>query len=246
MEYCLKYYINLVGELNYHTRTWRPDLCNALSRLSRYLQSPPVMAGRMLVRALGYVKRTKDWKLRLRATHTSNDIDDELIVEAFADSNFADKTDENLKSHMGWNITVNGVLVASRSKRQTFTAVSTHEAEIVACHSCMEELEMTAALFEEMGFKVRRPMVLHCDNNSAVATYASEVPEWRNAMLGTRYWRTRKHIDDGDVTIEFVPTDANNADIHTKFLPNDAHHCHTTWLGLYDPTDGKRGSAGPK
>lgn len=73
VAHCVNYYSNLVGELNYHVRTtsWRPDLHNSLSRLSRYLQDTPLMAGKLLVRTLGYhVKnfKTRKWKLRLRAT----------------------------------------------------------------------------------------------------------------------------------------------------------------------------------
>lgn len=233
VAHCLKYYMNLVGDLNYHVRTWRPDLCNTLSRLSRYLKDTPVSAGRMLVRALGYVKKSRDWKLRLRATSTSEDWHKPLVVEAFSDSNFADKSDERARSHMGWNITINGVLVLSKSNRQTFTANSTHEAEVVACHDCMEAMMMITALLEELGFEVERPQVLNCDNNSAVATYATEVAEWRSPTLATKYWHSRDHIDDGHIRVRYVNTADNNSDIHTKFLPNADHLRHCKWLGLY-------------
>ena len=88
---------------------------------------------------------------------------------------------------MGWNVTVNCVLVASKSNRQTFTANSTHEAECVACHDCMEQMQMTTALLEELGFKVAKPARLNCDNNSAVCTYSTEVAEWRTPTLATKY-----------------------------------------------------------
>ena len=109
--------MNIVGELNYHVRTWRPDMCNTLSRLSRYLKDTPIVAGRMLVRALGWCKKTATWKLRLRARRPLDNISKPLVVEAWCDSNFADKSDPRARSHMGWNITVNGVLVVSKSNR---------------------------------------------------------------------------------------------------------------------------------
>lgn len=133
---------------------------------------------------------------------------------------------------MGWNITINGVLVCSRSNRQTFTANSTHEAECVAVHNCMEEMMMIAALVEELGFKVQRPMTLWCDNNSGVLTYASEMPEWRTPTLGTKYWHSRDYVDGGDISIKHVPGQDNSADLHTKWLPNPDHIRHTAWLGL--------------
>ena len=191
----------------------------------------------MLVRALGYVKRTQGWKLRLQAKTPATDLQEPITLEAWTDSNFADKSDERVRSHMGWNITLNGVLVASRSNRQTFTANSTHEAECVAAHNAMEEMMMTTALLEEMGFKVLRPQTLNCDNNSSVMTYGSELPEWRTPTLGTKYWHSRDYVDNGDIAIKHVPGTENPADLHTKWLPNCDHLKHTRWLGLYDPAN---------
>ena len=78
-------------------------------------------------------------------------------------------------------------------------------------------------------------MVMYCDNNSAVHTYGSEMPEWRTPTLGTKYFHSRDHVDAGDITVIHIPTASNNADIHTKWLPNPDHLRHCGWLGLYDP-----------
>ena len=244
VSHCLDHYMNIVGELNYHVRTWRPDLCNTLSRLSRYLKDTPIVAGRMLVRALGYVKKTAKWRLRLRPTRTCSSLDEPLIVEAWCDSNFADKSDERARSHMGWNITINGVLVVSKSNRQTFTANSTHESECVALHDCMEQMMMTTAFLEELGFTVDRPMVQNCDNNSAVMTYNTEHPEWRSPTLMTKYYHSRDHVDNEDIKVVYIPTKDNNSDIHTKWLPNADHLRHARWLGLYAPADSGEGECG--
>ena len=69
------------------------------------------------------------------------------------------------------------------------------------------------ALLEELGFKVARPEVLLCDNNSAVLTYASEFPEWRTPTLGTKYWHSRDYVDGGEIVIRHTPGEANNSDI---------------------------------
>ena len=91
---------------------------------------------------------------------------------------------------------------------------------------------MITALFEELGFTVKRPQILNCDNNSAVATYATENAEWRSPTLATKYWHSRDYIDDGDIGVRYIATRENNADIHTKFLPNADHLRHCKWLGL--------------
>ena len=99
----------------------------------------------------------------------------------------------------------------------------------------MEEMMMINAHLEEMGFKVQKPQTLLCDNNSAVMTYATEVPEWRSPTLATKYWHSRDYIDGGDITIKHTPGEDNNSDIHTKWLPNPDHLRHSSWLGLYEP-----------
>ena len=137
---------------------------------------------------------------------------------------------------MGWNITVNGVLITTRANRQTFTANSTHEAEVVACHDCMEDVMMHHATFTELGFKIKTPMTLHCDNNAAVLTYATEVPEWRSPTLGSKFYHSRDYIDWEQIKVVYIGTTENNADIHTKWLPSVDHHRHMRWMGLYDPS----------
>ena len=92
---------------------------------------------------------------------------------------------------------------------------------------------MLTALFEELGFTVKRPQMLNCDNNSAVGTYATEVAEWRSPTLATKYYHSRDYVDDGDIGVRYVCTYNNNADIHTKFLSNADHLRHCRWLGLY-------------
>ena len=89
---------------------------------------------------------------------------------------------------------------------------------------------------EEIGFTGQRPLVLRCDNNSTVQTYATEQPEWRSPTLGTKYWHSRDYVDNGDIVIRHIPGAENPADLHTKWLPNPDHYKHASWLGLYEPS----------
>ena len=91
---------------------------------------------------------------------------------------------------------------------------------------------MIVAQLREMGFEVRTPMIVHCDNNSAVQTFATEVAEWRSPTLGAKYWHCRDYIDDGDIVVKYIPSDDNNSDIHTKPLDASAHYRHATWMGM--------------
>jgi DNA modification methylase len=100
----------------------------------------------------------------------------------------------------------------------------------------MEQIMLTAALFKEFGFEVQVPTILHCDNNSAVSTYATEVAEWRTPTLATKYWHSRDHVDSGDIKVVYIDTKSNNADVHTKWLPNQDHLRHAHWLGLRPPS----------
>ena len=96
----------------------------------------------------------------------------------------------------------------------------------------MEDVMMVVGMLEELGFPVHRPVLLHCDNNSAVCTYDTEIAEWRTPTLATKFYHSRDYIDQGNIKIVYIPTDDNNADIHTKPLDSVAHYRHAKWMGM--------------
>lgn len=128
----------------------------------------------MLRHLIGYLKKTKDYKLLYTRTGNASDglfnslakNDSSLAILAtsdgqntnslvgLSDANFANLTDEKRKSISGFAFFVFGCNVTWRSKLQTITAGSTHEAEIIAIALAANEGVWIRKLLLEIGFAV--------------------------------------------------------------------------------------------
>jgi hypothetical protein len=80
-------------------------------------------------------------------------------LAVLADANFANVTDEKLKSISGLASYVFGCPVSWRSKLQTITAGSTHEAELIAIALAANEGVWLRKLLLEIGFSIGLPAV---------------------------------------------------------------------------------------
>jgi hypothetical protein len=128
----------------------------------------------MLKQLVGYLKKTKAYKLvygqfgnpsdtlfrdisktdgALTFIATSDGKNTHHLV-GLGDANFANITDEQRKSISGFAYFVFGCLVSWRSKLQTITAGSTHEAELIAIGLAANEGVWIRKLLIEIGFAV--------------------------------------------------------------------------------------------
>jgi hypothetical protein len=108
-------------------------------------------------------------------------------------------------------------LVSWASKKQNSVALSTAEAEyIVAGHCCAQLLWMRQTL-RDYGYKLRKVPFL-CDNESAIRMADNPVEHSHTKHIDIRYHFLRVHQERGDITIAYVSTHNQLADIFTKPL----------------------------
>lgn len=124
----------LIGSLLYISMNTRPDITYAVSYLSRFLVKPTEQAWKAGKRILRYLKATSDKALIYRKSSESA----ELL--AYSDADWAaDKTDR--KSTSGCAIFHGQNLVSWFSRKQSYVALSTAEAEYIAgAHAVVELL----------------------------------------------------------------------------------------------------------
>ena len=172
-------YASIVGACIYMSITVRNDIVFAVGKCARGMHTPLPKHVAMLKQLVGYLKKTKDYKL-VYCQHANpsdtlfNDISmsdgalrfiassdgknvNRLVV--LADANFANVTDEQRKSISGLCCFVFGCPVSWRSKLQTITAGSTHEAELIAIALAANEGVWLRKLLMEIGFSVGLPAV---------------------------------------------------------------------------------------
>ena len=155
-------YASAVGSLMYAMLCTRPDICYAVGIVDRY-QSNPGMGHWIVVKhILKYLRRTRDYML----VYSNGD----LNPIGYTDYDFQSDKDSR-KSTSGSIFTLGGGAVVWRSIKQSSIVDSTMEVEyIVACEAAKESVWLKKFYTDLEGVpNMKKPLVLYCDNNGAVA-----------------------------------------------------------------------------
>mmetsp|Transcript_14371 Transcript_14371/g.19207 ORF Transcript_14371/g.19207 Transcript_14371/m.19207 type:complete len:425 (-) Transcript_14371:898-2172(-) len=247
------------GSLIYINITCRPDLSTAVGFACRGMASPTRFHIMLLERTLLYAYQNKDLGLCYTSARSSIDTDviDTLAAKypeintgvtyqaldgsqrripyyAFSDANFGDLSDEKLRSTTGFCVYVFGCLVAWSSKRQTLTAKSSMESEIIAMASASDECMWIHGLITScpvpFGFDANTkdfpPIPLLADNMAALTVANYPKTTGASKHLDLRLFRIRDCLGaDGDyprLRCLWCPTLFNVADHFSKLLKSIA------------------------
>jgi hypothetical protein len=107
-------------------------------------------------------------------------------------------------------------LVSWSSKKQTFLALSTVEAEYVAAGQSTQLLWMGQTL-RDFGYNLSKVPLL-CDNESAIRLVDNRVEHNRTKHIDIRHHFLIDHQHRGDIDIYHISTENQLADIFTKLL----------------------------
>ena len=115
------------------------------------------------------------------------------------------------------------------SKRQACIACSSTEAEIIAASQAALETVYFRRLLEELGLAQDGATPLFVDNSGAVELSRDRKSCNRSRHIDRRFFKVRELQAGGHLTVTYVDTAANAADVLTKALPLDAflRHCAT-------------------
>jgi hypothetical protein len=81
-----------------------------------------------------------------------------------------------------------------------------------------------------------KAITLMCDNQSSIKLAHNPVHHQRTKHVKVAWHFIRQAIKDGDVTVEFVRTLLQDADIFTKALDGPKHKANRERLGLLSPS----------
>ena len=118
----------------------------------------------------------------------------------------------------GYIIYLGSTPIVWRSRKQKGKpAESSTEAEYIAFNACINEIVWIIAFLSELGFQVPTPVPIYYDNNSAKDLAYDPVHHERTKHIDIRYHKIREFILDGTISMHWIPTDKNPADIFTKY-----------------------------
>ena len=146
-----------------------------------------------------------------------------FIITAFSDANWGNNPD-NGKSMSSYIMMMSNGPVSFKVGLQGITAQPTMEAELVGASLAMKEEVYCANIMQELGFGEKFKRVpLHIDNTSALHVAGNHTFSSSAKHVALRLFYIREIVQEGKVSIHYVPTEDNIFDLETKLLNRNRH-----------------------
>jgi hypothetical protein len=113
---------------------------------------------------------------------------------------------------------VNNCAISWSSRKQCAVATSSCEAEYYATSDCAKDILWTRNLLEELKFPQATPSVLMCDNKSTIRASINDVAHSLLKHVALKHHFIKEQVENNIITLEWVPTALQQADILTKPL----------------------------
>jgi hypothetical protein len=218
-------YQALVGSLLYLSVNTRPDIAHALGMLSRFMACATNQHWEAAKHVLRYLKGTQTLGLKFASNTSSMQ---ESAWEMYSDADFAADVDKR-RSTTGAVLMMHGAAVLWISKLQSVVATSTTEAEFIAAAMATKEGLWVRKLLGEMNGQVQ-PLSLSVDNQAAIVLISEHTAgqSGRTKHIDVQYQFVRDRYQRGDLSVSFVSTTEQRADMMTKQLGGPEFRRHRT------------------
>lgn len=229
-------YKRFTGSIQWLACQTRPDIIQAVAKLSKHNVKPTDQCWTAVVHLLRYLKGTRTRGIRFAAG--------DLIPYGYSDSSWADDI-YNRRSTAGYVFLLNNGPISWTSRKQPTVSTSTCETEYIAQHEAACEAVLLRGLLGEIGVlkavledgyprTIAPPTVIHADNQGAIKL--TENPEYhrKTKHIPIKYHKTRELVNDGTVTFKWIPTAEMVADGLTKPLGASKFKEFVSMLGLVD------------
>lgn len=212
--------------------TW-PDISKVVQPVAQFSSNPGMRHWNTALCIVKYLNTMKDWVLNLGSKLESKI----PTFIAYSDVNHANHPDHgwSISGYGILNVTCNGIggVHAWCSRKQTSTALSTHEAEYISSVNTSHKVVWQHKLYSELGFVQRAWIHFFTNNNSALKTINSpdQVTNCTKHIHYNYHWIKEvacKHV----ILLEHVPSELSAADIFTKAFHAPWHKEFCRMLGM--------------
>lgn len=214
----------IIGCLSYAVLGTRPDLCIAVSILSRYQNTANNVLLTALKRVLRYVKHTINYKLVYKCT--SN------VLVGYCDANWGGDLKDR-RSTTGYCFKFADCLISWSSKKQASVSLSSTESEYIAISMASSEACWLINLLKDFNIVKVCPVTIFCDNQSAIMVANTESVK-RLKHIDIRYHFIKELIKCGKVLLKYIKTEDQTADMFTKALNKNLLLRFIKNCGLYE------------
>ena len=202
-------YSEAIGGVLWPAIVLRPDIGYAIGILSQFIQNPGQTHWEVLKWVISYLNTMKDlWLTFGRGL--------KLLVEGFCDADWVGQKDQH--SISGYLFFFGQGVVSWSSKKQHIIVLSSTELEYIAqMHAAKEALWLRSFIDEIQGLH-ERIITINCDNQGAITLAKDNKFHSQTKHIDLRYHFIREAVEDKKITMEYILTGENVADIFTKAL----------------------------
>lgn len=219
-------YCTVVGKVMYLATTTRPDIAYAVRELARFMSNYGATHWAAAKHLLRYLQGTRSLGLVL------GNIDEPYpIFHAFTDSDWAGS--ESRRSISGYVMKIGRSTIAWSSKQQSVVALSSTEAEYMACTHAACEIVWLRQILMELDRRPEEATTLRCDNNAAINYAHDPHNHTRMKHIDIRAHFIRHCVNRKIIDIVRVDGKNNDADVLTKALGHIQHSKALELLNLH-------------
>ncbi|KAL9996454.1 putative 1,4-alpha-glucan branching enzyme [Helianthus debilis subsp. tardiflorus] len=214
-------YRQMVGALQYVTLS-RPDITYAVNKVCQFMHSPTGNHWSAVKRILRYLHGTSNHGLLISSSSSSilHAYTDAHNLTAFSDSDWAGCPDDR-RSTGGYAIYLGSNLISWSARKQRTVSRSSTEAEYKALANTVAELTWLETLMTELRVPMRMAPILWCDNLGATYLSANPVFHARTKHVEVDFHFVREKVAQRKLSVQFISTHDQIADVFTKPLPSD-------------------------
>ncbi|XP_040198473.1 secreted RxLR effector protein 161-like [Rana temporaria] len=213
-----------MGKLLYIATVARPDIATAVGFLCRKVSQPTQMDWNAAKRIIRYLKGTIDFKLKFSSTGKSG-------LTGYVDADWAGDPSDR-KSTSGHLFLFKDGLISWTTRKQSTVTLSSTEAEYVAASQAGQEVIWLRQLLEDLDQIQKESTPIYEDNQGCIALAQTERINPRTKHIDVRYHFLRDLQEQGQMDLQYCPTEEMLADILTKPLPAKRHMDLTRRIGL--------------
>ena len=215
-------YQAIVGKCMYLSTCTRPDISFTVRKLTHFMSNYGCKHYNAAKHLLRYIKGTTSHGIVY-----GNSDNTTPIFHSFTDLDWAML--EGWKSVSGYVILCGGRPITWSSKQQTIVALSSCEAEYIACTHCAHQVVWLRSLFGELGFPQKLPTLLYCDNQGTVSCSHNPHSHSRMKHINICVHFVRECINRRLIDVQHLPGIQNPSDLFTEPLEKVLHlkwlHC---------------------
>ncbi len=204
-----------------------PDISFVITKLSQYLSNPGEEHWIAINCLLQYLNATKNYRLIYDG---NSEHDDE---SGYSDSDWAGDPRDHC-SISSFIFIMADAAVSWSSKKQPSVALSSMEGEYMAMMHATKEAIWIQQFLQDIWFPLPNPTTLLVNNQGAIALTSNPTFHAWTKHIGVHHHFIHEQVEDCDISLEYIPTNDQVADIFTKVLLYDKHSMFTNLMGLWE------------